>query len=234
MILVGTVHIDIDGPKRLEYLLKRLQPKTITVEYPSSFTPEEVEERLGRMHRVALECIDKLERPDFEKAYFREIYSNYWYEAITPITYARQSGSVVKGVDHPMTEGGFSEDYLKQTFDLIRATTKPNKSVDYDYFRELAVNYIDEAYRSFEILAEMSQDIPSTLEVPGFMISSDPAEERESHMTENVFRAQPDVHVGGMLHVFEYPGFEHLVTPMHTRLGNAVTQRIRLCDAFRY
>ena len=45
MLLIGIVHYDLEGPRRLMYILERRKPEKISVEYPGK-SIEEVEKLL--------------------------------------------------------------------------------------------------------------------------------------------------------------------------------------------
>lgn len=57
-------------------------------------------------------------------------------------------------------------------------------------------------------------------------------EAREQFMTDQISRIKPDMHIGGVAHMFA--GFSDAlpVTPLYQRLGALVAKRIRLCEAY--
>lgn len=244
MDLIGTVHCDIEGTRRLEYLLSRLKPKQITVEWPVNKSLDEIEEEilLGREKKV--EAVGSLtDVPDVVKRFFVEFFSNSGYDTLVPIQYARANDLDIFPIDHPQVmpvAQGDSEDYSGFVIGLRNGLGELPQGIErisYNEFRRLFSKEFDRAYFDPSIIHEIGKYISErNVQNTGELVHlNDPRfeEQREQFMTDQILRVRPDVHIAGIAHVvdgyFERDSFQ----PLYRRLGEVVSDRIRLCEAIK-
>lgn len=240
MILVGTVHIDLEGPKRLENLLFRIKPSLVSLECPKGMTEEEIRDLIMRDRREVRSIVEQSNLP----AIFRQLMLEYsdirGYDIIAPLDYCKKTGSEAIFVDHPSIFVGYSCDGLKELLEeqgkgIPEKTTK----IPYDVFRKSVVAQWDRAYYDPQIFYEITKNLPQKsqeiitlgtehLSKEGF------EEEREQFMTEEVSASRPNLHIGGMAHIFEGFDLGVSVKPLYARLKDSVEERIRLCEEFLY
>ncbi len=232
MILVGTVHYDLDGPRRLEHLLRRFAPRQISVEYNGSLKGIVIDHEFNKAD--AAEAVKKVDLPENLKQLFVEAASIYGYEVRIPLLYSltvHHRGIATVDDNRPIRPRIDIDKELKYLIDAINRRRPINPELPYEHLRKSTVAYFDRAYNDGQIFEEIEKMFEELeIEVPEI---EDP-ERRERVMAENIIGLRPDMHIGGMLHAFEYPDVEHSVTPLYKRLGDMVTQRIRLCEAFNY
>lgn len=171
MILVGTLHTDPKGSEKLRKVLDTYSPRKITLEAPSTLEISEYEALV-------------IDYKNFIKEQFPATEDFLGFEALTVAKYARDTGSAVYLVDHPIV----LESYKKENIlNLIRTLGAPEP----DYLKKI---------REME-------------------------DEREQYMAEHILRIRPDMHIGGMNHVFER-GVHKI--PLFKRLESLNPQRIAL------
>ncbi|TAL52771.1 MAG: hypothetical protein EPN86_04985, partial [Nanoarchaeota archaeon] len=112
MILVGTHHYDLVGPRRLEHVLEVFRPRSITVEM--AMTMDEfresikISESMEKMDRETLDAIaDRASIP--KEANYRILFRDFLkvtgYEVWIPASYADRTGASVDFVDSPVSKG---------------------------------------------------------------------------------------------------------------------------------
>ncbi len=237
MIGIGTVHWDLAGKERLERVLAEIKPTRITIEFPATWSIEETESRIIHTRAKTTEAISSLvDIPYLAKALLMDIFWNNGYEALTSINYARQEGAEIYTVDHPLVTrdwvrqddiDGFKKS-LQETLEMIPTIPK----MDYIQFRMKAIRAFDRVYTQPEIFQEMNRYFPSTIILPAETWFLDPTREneREEFMEREIRRWNPDLHIGGVAHLFEgYFGSPEVI-PLYVRLADIMTKRIRLSE----
>ena len=238
MILIGTIHSDLEGPKRLEYLLNKFNPKIITIEFPDNFTIEEAEKFISNGKNQSRKEIKGFGLPENSKRLNYEGVDIISYECIVPIEYSKKSNSNIYFVDHPdissitkkKTEPSKTKiNKLKELYGLV-------KDFSYEDLRRIIVENFDKAYNDKDILKMILKYNPLSGEefFEKEFFEKEFQEKREQYMANKIIKIHPDkndIHVGGMGHIFgDYDFIE--VKLLYERLGNLVTKRIRLCDAY--
>lgn len=77
----------------------------------------------------------------------------------------------------------------------------------------------------------MYQNLPNSELKNASPFSDKDSEDREGYMTNEILKIRPDMHIGGLFHVFGESPQNFPVRPLHRRLGSIVKKRIMLCDA---
>ena len=245
MILIGTIHQDLEGPSRLESLIGRLQPKVLTIEAPANLAIDQLAETL-RVRRQLFERLSlSLKAPNFYKELVGETYKITGYDILVPIDYARRQGIEVHAVDHPalaeLIEKPVDEkaivdmhnSYSAQLVKQMRKQHVPVNKLTYAMIRPVIIQQTDRAYYDPHVFDNLS--VPYTLQaldqLNRLFNDHQLSEEREQHLTEHILALRSDVHVAGLAHVSEEYKGVLTVEPLYQRLGEQVSQRIRLCDA---
>ena len=223
MILVGTSHIDLQGPERLEHLLEQIQPKIITVEISANLSLDDVADQIieGRATQI-----QRLKATDMYESYKRlltEIYSIRAFDALVPIQYARANGVEIYPVDFPSQESK-AKIFRNEDKELLAILTSIyGHRLPYDQYRKAFIDWHERMFYS----PEVARDLARLFNIRG-TVEDKPAEEREQFMAERILEKNPDVHLGGLAHVIDEPPIPFPVTPLYLRLGDRVSQRIRL------
>src|SRR3989338_3631294 len=122
MILVGTVHMDIEGTARLEHILNITQPRTITIEWSGSQSVDKIEQEIRTAREYMLDRIASWEEvhPCIQEL-LMDLLSQRFYEAFVPLVYAKEHLIAVHPIDLPdlVTPG------LPEYMDAIRETITP-------------------------------------------------------------------------------------------------------------
>jgi len=237
MILVGTVHIDIEGPNRLMKLLEKYNPEIISIECPSNRSINEVIEYIDRERTEMSSQVNNSNLPENLKKLVLEYVSCSHYEAPTAIDYAKKSGSKLHFVDYPGM-------VLQKEFDISDALTTGNMTAEeierlnkmpYDTFRAACVKQTDKTYFNYEFMAALTKNmskksLDKLIEFTKQITNEKFAEDREEFMAIKISELKPSMHIGGMIHMFEYEGNISSITPLYKRLTNIPIQRIRLCE----
>ncbi|MBI2970805.1 MAG: hypothetical protein HYY37_00120 [Candidatus Aenigmarchaeota archaeon] len=248
MKLIGTIHRDFEGPRRLQYVLERLQPQRMTVEAPSNFSPADARNFFLQYRANRLPVVQSTDMPQTLREFYTELCWVGGYEALVPIAYAENAGREVFMVDSPrpglldFDEKGFRKEledeiakfahWNEMSYDTVRS--RYDALIDTSYHTPLvllgglipAVRYAM-AQRSRAALDRLRTSITggrwkrkeTVMEV-----------EREQYMADEIRRVNPDVHIGGLAHVFGV--LDSPVARLYSLLGDLVDERIRLCDVF--
>ena len=247
MIGVGTIHFDIEGPTRLKHLLDTFQPKTITIEAPYTVSLDELADHICKLRVARLALLKTTDIPTVIKDYIHDLITIMGYDLVVPINYARKNSALIYGIDHPniIPAGEISsipdqEPFFKELKDVFEISLS-SLSIDFSKIRykDLKLVFVEQMDRGYinpkiwdkiqQLLKPLTQQrLEASL---GYMREKEFAEDREQTMTAQIQKRNPDVHIGGLDHLFD---FNHVVIPLYQLLGDLVTQRIRLCDAFDY
>ncbi len=238
MKLVGTVHTDINGPKRLEKLLETERPRVISVECSSLFLAEDLASSFEQVRAAPGFLLNML--PSVGQRLYREIFSVYGYELIVANNYAKQNGARIHLVDGP---GGIHflevHNFRTQVFQLCSAELK-NLAIDagkatYNQLKSGYIKTIDDIYSNPKLLEEIMDRGITTHEGPAAQPANEKSmmkreQRREKYLARNLKRFVPDVHIGGVAHIsegfFPYEGF----LPLYRLLGALNPQTLKLCD----
>ena len=221
MILIGTLPFDIEGTKRLEHILEVLQPKRITVQWPSSQSVDEIksdilDERGFMMDTIAswgmegkFYGVDIF--PGIEKLYL-DIVGQRYFEVAVPLEYAKRRGIEVFPVDHPDFRREHVADFMDGVRKEILSFSVRTLLRPYEDLRTTRMSRFDGLYTSPSLFQQWRAQL-------GERQQSISPEEREQYMTKEISRRNPGVHIGGMVHVFQ--GFSDVlgVIPLYQRLG---------------
>ena len=253
MKLIGTHHLDIEGPKRLEHLLSKNKPEVITIEAPADKTIKEAKKDMSDKKQKLKDFIFKvlLESKILGKnaisKYFFETWDVYLYDTSIPISYAQKNDCKIYFVDDPgfnklfsVVEEKLESAVIKQTISgLVSLATEDDiKDINdegYKKFRSDILKDSDEMYDSQvipKIFNGIVEGLSGALGMPSettiYLLGN-----REQSMARKIKSIKPDIHIGGFTHVFgEYPSIP--IESLYQRLDNSVSERIRLCDAFKY
>lgn len=252
MILIGTIHIDLNGPKRLETILNRFRPKKVSIEWPCNIDLREVVNQIQANKQSLLQQLRKLklDLPSNVLDLMYEENEARGYEFIVPNKYCTRNGLELLCVDHPAIsdEREFKipeslpqnpyEEVLRELYSQLSSEVISElKNVPYDEFKKRYSKLLDKAYWDSDFLDELDKQIPQWYQqlYMNFLgpYLNDPVyiEEREKFMAEKLLSLKPDIHIGGAGHIFEggYPIEEAGVVPLFKRIGDS--QIIRLCEA---
>ncbi len=231
MKLIGTVHLDFNGRSRLEKLLNIVQPKRISVELPSDrsaewFYNDWMKRQEGQMEKL---CQKKVSDGVF--LLIRDVIQNAGYELTSAVEYARKTGAEIFMVDHPNVQ-----DELKSKIDLVDGALiylDPLTRESHASLRKSAVNLFDKLY--YDVISfELSFGIDKLMKLDsatGIRLTQELQTLREAHMAEQIRKTKPDVHIGGMGHMFEnHANHTRSSNPLYVLLNDIVTERIKLMD----
>lgn len=242
MKLVGTYHWDIAGTARLEYLLARMKPRKVTVEWPVNTTLDDIENRIRMAREERIEAVESLtDIPDNVKRLFLDLFSNSGYDILVPIQYARAHGGDVFPVDHPRLLHDIDKDpsnysgFIQSLKAGLGEVPPEVAQIPYNLLKQSWSKELDRAYTDPNMFREIDQfsSQRGLSLVKGLEFLNEPLfeEEREQWMADEIQRLNPDVHIAGIAHIaegyFEQPSFQ----PLYQRLGNSISQRIRLVEA---
>lgn len=240
MILVGTVHLDIVGPSRLEHLLDRIKPKMISIESPDNLSIKETRKIIYNEQYRFFDIIKDARLPETIKLLLKDFSDIRGYEILVSLDYAEKTNSQAIFVDHPSIYQRPSYDGIIEVFqEMFKELPDEFAKIPYNEFKDEFIKNIDKAYFDQDILlemcSEMSPDAEKMIIEQTKHLSKDGFdEEREQYLTDNIISANPDLHIGGMGHIFE--GYDTVISvdPLYKRLGNLVTEKIRLCEGSKY
>ncbi|GEM_PF-5165489 len=240
MKLVGTIHCDLEGTRRLELLLSKLKPQRITIEWPADKSVEEIETAIINSRQLKIEVARNLtDVPNIVKGLLVDLFANIGYDVLVPIQYAKANGLEIFPVDHPMPTLDVSPNDGSSFISALKAglgNLPPEiERVSYQSFREVFVREFDRAYfdptvfhRLDEYLAERN-GVSDRSELANLKISEF-EEKREDFMTRRILDLKPDLHIGGIAHIFEGYFDRDTFRPLYKRLEDAVSTKIRLCE----
>jgi hypothetical protein len=249
MIAIGTYHFDLEGPKRLKYALDKLRPRSISTEWPKGDNISEWTNYLSRLQETLINQLQKKAFPDAIYQLLRDSMTIGAYELRVPFEYSKKTGAKLFLIDHPKLSGPIPSDptpeqaqkSLEEVLNIFfegwdQEVIDKLHNVPYGKLREIIDPIMDQTYfrsipssRSAEEYFERSLDpnLKRYLEDKTFQ------EEREEFMTSEVLKANSDLHIGGLAHLF--PGNfleEGGVKPLYKRLGNSLAKSIRLCEVY--
>jgi len=243
MILIGTIHQDIEGTKRLENLLNKIKPKIITIEWPTGKSLEEIEKEILDYRSKNIQILEGSEMPRSIKKFFIEFVSNSNYETLVPIQYTKKTGAKVYLVDHPkiLSAGDSKKVYLAEV--LLKDSHYKEYKKTYNEIKKHYTESISKLYLEHKHVKDLGKKVAKDMtnkEKMKFVESKQTKmlldvnfeEEREEFVSKEILRINPDVHISGMSHVFKKRSLD--IKPLFKRLGNKVSERIKLCDAFSY
>lgn len=234
MIVIGTVHNDIQGPERLNRALNHYKPKVITVEYPATVLPDEAYRKALRQR---YELRSELERhglaEPLEKLLFCSV-DAVRFEVVVTYEYCRSTAARMEFVDHP---GQYVEDVTNESEFLSEYLSGFNpdlSKVGFEVLRRAVVDTTDRMYFSPGHLKRYCDRVEC--ESPeGWRIETrqevSEAERRETFLADQVNLIKPDLHIGGVAHVFSDYGEFLPVKTLIERLDEKPEKLVRLCEA---
>ncbi|MBI4450867.1 hypothetical protein HY642_02745 [Candidatus Woesearchaeota archaeon] len=206
MILIGTIHNDPQGPNRLERLLERFAPSSITVEYSSNVSLNDAVEQVTR---IRARLANALSEPyalkilagthgAFAHTYvrlYRELAAQLSYELDVAARYAKKHDTPIHLVDEPSSCVA-SEQHRPSDVSCMDRTLFgiSLSSTGAQYLRYLPSRRRIAALRGLYIRC-IDSDYPS----PVLERVPDPA--REAYLAERIADIRPDVHIGGSGHL---------------------------------
>ena len=236
MILIGTVHTDLDGPKRLERILEKYKPRVITIETPNNISLTDFIYYEKRRINQCKDYVKNLELSENKRKLLLEILDNGHYEATITRDYAQLNNSEIYPVDIDESQVQELLDESMMKFGLISILLGSIAGSDLDTFKMLRRRYITSManfYNSFynEISTTHYSNPISYNNLQAEIIEDN---FREQFMADKISRIKPDMHIGGYANIFHEYLFGYPVIPLHKRLGNKVKERIRLCDVDKF
>jgi len=101
MKLIGTIHYDIQGPKRLEHILNKEMPEKVSVEFYKAKDIKEAQSLVLKNREKRKKEIKKWNLPKLLKNFAYRISESYGFELTTTIRYAKKTGALLYLVDEP-------------------------------------------------------------------------------------------------------------------------------------
>ena len=225
MILIGTSHIDIQGPERLEHLLKQIQPKIIIVEVPVNFSLDDIAKQIIEGRATQIQRVQATNTHEPYKQLMSNIYAVRGYDALVPIEYARKTGAEVYPVDIQSNRDIIinEDEQLLSILTMIYGSHR----LPYEQLRKVFIDWHERMFYSPDALKKWALSFGFKVKV-----ENGPEEKREQTMAKQTLEKNPDVHIGGLTHIF---GDSTLpTTPLYLRLGDIVSQRLRLSEWSKY
>ena len=250
MLLIGTVHIDLNGPRRLEAILNRFRPKKVAVEWSGNIDLGEIVSQIQIAKHLMLKQLKelKLDLPSNLLGLMYEEVDARGYEFFVPYNYCKGNGLELLCVDHPaLLEGkgikipeclsqNSYEDLLREMYsELSSDDVLKLKNFSCDELRKRYTELLDKAYYDIDFFDEIDKQIPQWYQrlIMDFFgpYINDPIyiEEREKYMAEELLRLKPDMYIGGLGHMVEGYKEKEGVVPLFKRIEDP--QIIRLCEA---
>ncbi len=235
--LVGTLHNDLQGIYRAKCLLEKYKPRKITVECPSNYTIEEMV-GLSKLMQEHAAKIAFLDIPEFAKKFSIEGYRNKYYEIITPIQYLSENEDAeLSFVDAPDSKKCLHQEVSDKEIESIfkqidQKIIQDLTNMPLDKLTNKITKLIDNAYYDLELLKQICSLFPVSYTDEALSIP-ELAEEREEYMFQKISEIMPDIHIGGLAHVFESHSPAILTKkPLYGRLKDEgiAFERMRLCD----
>jgi len=244
MILVGTMHLDLEGPRRLENLLNRFRPKRISVECPKGTNQIEVRDSIINHRRKTQRIIRGMRMPDNYQKQMLEYQEVKAYEIATILDYCRTNRCSAFFVDHPAIPVTFSCEGFREALESQVKIIPQSSGQPYESLRKRTVEIFDLAYYDLDLfkqIEEMARQLTppdhSESTTNNLSYTENPflrtgfEEERERFMASEILGLRPNLHVGGVAHVFEeFKPIMPMDKQLYELLGDFVTQRIRLCE----
>ncbi|MBN1646209.1 hypothetical protein JW868_04180 [Candidatus Woesearchaeota archaeon] len=241
MILVGVNHEDFfAGSQKLLYLLNRFQPRSVTLELPPNLTPCEVLENLQDAICDIREAIDAVSLPYNFRRFFHARARLLGFDLRTTMQYLDRTSGVYHFVDDPVVTEVPQHDKDIVWYRNFAALLKPEHAsipvpdlVQMDDELQARIYTDPKAVALYNAIEEMldPEYHEWNLDVNDFANSNQ--ERRDTRMAERILALRPDMHIGGLLHLFStefYPEGGGLTD----KLGDAVSDRIILVDAYKY
>jgi hypothetical protein len=236
MILLGTIHFDLQGPARLEKFLYKTSPNSISIEFPRDTSIDRFIEDFDESKKYMSKQIENSNIHDILKQFMYKAIECLGYEVTVPVAYAKKHKIDLFPVDHPQREISTNGDLTKliNYYDSDAVSNKINSlNIIYNQFLQERNAYIDRAYYESEIIRELISYFPEfTVDELVKAWPKDPAfpENRERFLADEIKLKQPELNIGGMVHVFPYDKDIQFVTPLYKRLGDISLEKKRLCE----
>ena len=234
MILIETNHFDIEGPRRLEYLLERIKPKTIAIEFSKNFSSDGIEKHVSGWRDIYSKAIKsyKFETP-LLKELFLDLFSVYGYDALIPILYGKRTGAQIFPIDAPREkQSKFLRkrfgDFVKGLMDEVNpeARTLLSEARNYSDIREQLVKELDKEFYHGLFLPDERDEAES-----GVVRNT---KEREHYMAKEFMNINPDLLICCRSLVPEPPSNNPELRPLVELWGDMAVERITLCNAFEH
>ena len=206
MILVGTIHTDLEGPRRLECLLNKYQPRTIALEAPHNYKLEDIIPLISNAKKMLRKKMKR--NPNATELEFG-LLDSLNYEWLISFKYAGLTGSKLYPVDCIPIELDVNF-FVYSTYNMM-AYVEPSCDIQKRYY-----------------------NCNKSIKKESKVVSNFCCNKREKFMADKILRIKPDMFIVGLSHVFDEYLDGSPVKPLHKRLGKLVTERIRLCDADKY
>ncbi|MBI4177675.1 MAG: hypothetical protein HY516_04925 [Candidatus Aenigmarchaeota archaeon] len=236
MKLVGTLHNDLEGPRRLRRLLDYLSPEAITIEAAAGFPLDEMVRKISENNRRKSRAVNSINGPQNMKQLYTELCELGGYEILVSVEYAGIRGVQIHGADHPQTSVLLDYDTDEIFLEIVKKEfggMRPEVArIPYSTLRRRYTEHFNKGYYDPHVITAMDQrmspDAKAALKKATEHEGLEP-EVREQFMADEIRRKNPQLHVGGLSHVFE--GYPLGVTPLFMRLGGIVSERMRLSEA---
>lgn len=244
--LIGTLHstFDMNGPRRLQRILSVLQPRSISIEVPEGILVEQVLMEMDKRIRAEKEVLKRTNAEPWLRQLACAVYDVLCYEFVGAHRYATTASIPMYCVDHPLARKiDEYETNVPHAQDVIEIILVASLSPEAQ--KELATMQIEQMldvhargsrilYQDPKTLDAFIESLPESQRKQMYIEFDISGNERELYMEDQIRRLQPEVHIGGMAHIYEefaYLGLPEGTVPLCRRIRDITTARYRLSDA---
>ncbi len=240
MKLVGTIHLDLEGPRRLKALLQKDQPSIITIEAPDGIAMEELKQKVLEKREINAGIVKNSPLSDSFKSLLLELSLVHRYELLETLKYSQQKGAELYLVDIPAMVDHFFLEFDSESLDALAQTIHPdNASFAYDQVRKRFVNASNQMYHSVDEYVAKLENVGENVQralcgnVNLKLLNPNFQENRESYMVSQILARQPTHHFGGLAHVFDMADPYLVVPRLFERMEELDLTRMKLCEVDR-
>ena len=205
MILIGTVHTDLDGPKRLERILEKYKPRVITIETPNNISLNDFIYYEKRRINQCKDYVKNLELSENKRKLLLEILDNVHYESTILRDYAQLNSSEIYPVDIDESQLQEPMDESMMKFGLISMLLRSINGSDLDTFEILRKRYITSMANYYDSFYKEISTYHYSNPISDNNLQAEIIEDnfREQFMADKISRIKPDMHIGGFAHIFD-------------------------------
>lgn len=238
-ILIGTIHCNLEGDRQLEKVLSLYRPRSLSLEFPYgcdlAARVEEINKRIAEEQKK----VSKGDLLAWERAFVLKSLSSIFYEGRLAHAYAQKEKIPLHCVDHPDLVG-----LDLSSFPSAESIVAEVRASPLELREALSVLSVKQAlghivsvqndwYKEPELIQKWFDALsPERKKELEYDPQVDP-NVREQYMAEKILTLEPEMHIGGMAHMFKRyaamgsPG----VIPLYRRLGSLVTNKYPLAFA---
>ena len=224
--------MDIKGPERLERVLRQYRPSSISVEFPRDIALEVAREKYVELREQRLAELEEARIDERLKLIPRKAIRAIGYEVLVPYEYCRCEDAELYFVDVGGWEIPREDTFVANMLAGVMQNEKRILQMDEEELLREYVRVIDAVYEDIEAYREIHQNIPNeqvSVEPIDKLFFEEKQEEREKAIADELVRVRPEMHVGGIAHMYpEYGMFE--IKTLYDRVKDLVEERKKLCD----